>query len=243
VETSSPRPGRPNLHRHSPGTVQSACTAISAPRLNTYLAKTGGNPAGALAAYEYNLRLSGAIYEALAIVEVALRNALDRQLRTWNATQATRAGDRPFQPDWTLDPAPLLKRLVGADLRKAVQRVPHHGRTPSHDDVLAQLTFGTWRYLLPDGDPGKRYLWQACLSNAFPHLTGSTSQLLARVSGLHRYRNRVAHLEPIFGRTQVRQYERAMLFIVRAIDPELETWLASQARITAVLATQPLRWK
>ena len=61
--------------------------AIAEPRFRPYLADADGNEVQALTAYQHNLRVSGAAYEDLAIVEVALRNAIDRALRSWNASQ------------------------------------------------------------------------------------------------------------------------------------------------------------
>jgi hypothetical protein len=50
---------------------------------------------------------------------VILRNALDEQLRGWNSAQRDRRTGRLHSTDWLLDPARLLGRLVGDDIRKA----------------------------------------------------------------------------------------------------------------------------
>ncbi|MEU7139746.1 hypothetical protein ABZ942_09890 [Nocardia sp. NPDC046473] len=56
-------------------------------RLATYSKRCGNDPFKALELYKWNLQLSAAFQQVLAIAEVALRNAIDDQLRTWNATQ------------------------------------------------------------------------------------------------------------------------------------------------------------
>jgi len=130
--------------------------AITEPRFGPYLLEAAGDETAALVGYHHNLRVSGAVYEDLAIVEVALRNAMDEQLRQWNTTQTDATGAR-LGPEWLLTPARLLRRLLRDDLGKAAARAGCAGQAqPSHDDLLTHLTLGSWRYLLPDADPGKQ---------------------------------------------------------------------------------------
>ncbi|RAN71124.1 hypothetical protein B5P43_34320 [Bacillus sp. SRB_336] len=49
---------------------------LSPPRLAPYL-DTAGSLQGAVRLYRWNVELSGAVYEALHIFEVVLRNAMD----------------------------------------------------------------------------------------------------------------------------------------------------------------------
>lgn len=142
-------------------------------RLAPYLAATDGNRRRAVQLYQWNIELSGAVYEAMHVVEVVLRNAIDAQLCRWNATQINASTGNPRTHDWLLDPAPLLKRLVREhELTKARQRaeqaIRRHRRPVAHADLLAQLSFGTWRFLLPDSDPGRQRLWTDALHAAFP---------------------------------------------------------------------------
>jgi len=219
----------------------SVAAAITAPRLSTYLDKSAGDLASALKLYRHNLRLSGAIYEVLAITEVSLRNAMDSQLRLWNSTQTNRSTGQHHSADWTLDPSPLMRRLAGADIRKAAYRAGigrMSASPPSHDDIVAQLSFGTWRFLLPDGDQGKQYLWTASLRGAFPYLKNSDAGLISRVDGIHRLRNRVAHLEPVLGTALIRRQLRSIRFVLRSIQPDLTVWLDDTSRIGDVILTK-----
>jgi hypothetical protein len=215
--------------------------AISPARFAPYLGRALGDPTAALELYRHNLCLSGAAYEASALVEVALRNAIDRQLRLWNGGQISPTG-LPHGEEWLTDPAPLLARLLRDDIRRARGRVARFGGAaqPSHDDLLAQLDFSTWRFLLPDGDPGKQYLWANSLVNGFLHLNGSVARLVNAVDGVYRQRNRVAHLEPLFKGSGTRRQLRSMRFVMRSIDPALEDWLNSVSRVDAVLAQPPM---
>ncbi|GAA1836256.1 Abi family protein [Nocardioides hankookensis] len=217
---------------------------LSEPRLGPYLAAAGGNHKDALRLYGWNIDLSGAVYEALHVFEVVLRNALDQQLCTWNATQSDATTGLPHARDWLMDPSRLLKRLLRDDLEKATKRATTalrgSGRAPGHPDVLTQLTFGTWRFLLPDRDPGRRLLWDQALRHGFPHLSVQPRDLVAQVDGVYRLRNRVAHLEPLLAQGAVRAEYNAMRHVLAAIDPTIEQWFTSRQRITAALRARPV---
>lgn len=216
--------------------------AISQPRLGPYLAAARGNEREALRFYQWNIDLSGAVYEALHVFEVFFRNAVDAEISTWNATQVDRQSGRQHSPDWLLDPARLLERLAGANISRATDqarsalRAPRHrGRAASHADIVAQLSFDTWRYLLPDRDPGRQRLWKDALQNAFPYLQEDPRELVRRVDGAYKLRNRVAHLEPLLRPGVVRAELHGMRWVLRAIDPQLEQWFTSRQRVTQVL--------
>lgn len=122
--------------------------ALSEPRFRTYVSECRGDVDRAAALYVVNMRLSGAALESLHMFEVVLRNALDTQLRAWNNAN----GGSEF---WTLAPVPLLRAILDArgtlQLAETAARnaVRKQKRELTHDDVVAQLSFGTWRYLLP----------------------------------------------------------------------------------------------
>ena len=183
------------------------------------------------------------MYECLHRFEVILRNALDEQLSRWNATQRDRQTGQVHSSDWLMDPARLLHRLVGDDIRKATRRAQvarrGTGTPPGHPDILAQLSFGTWRFLLPDKDPGRQLLWNKTLAAAFPKLAGAPSDLVDHVDHIYKLRNRVAHLEPILNSGIVADRLGRMGTVLLAIDPALEAWFVSRQRVTATLRTRP----
>jgi len=210
------------------------------------LAATNGNQKDALRLYQWNVDLSGAVYEALHMFEVILRNSMDQQLCTWNATQLERGTGRVHSSDWLMDPSHLLRRLTGDDITKANNRAHSAlrsgkpgGRRPGHPDVLAQISFGTWRFLLPDRDAGRQLLWSQALQHAFPHLTEKPADLVTRVNGVYRIRNRVAHLEPLLKSGVVRREYNSMRSVLRAIEPVCEEWFTSRQRVTSTLRTRP----
>ena len=221
---------------------------ISPARFAPYRREASGNIRDAVRLYDWNRELSGAVYELLHMFEVALRNAMDEQLCTWNASQQRSDGTGLHSPDWLLDPAPLLIRLTrnGQDIRKAQKRATSSAKSwrPSrpviHSDVLAQLSLGTWRYLLPNKDPGRQLLWNEALHGAFPHLATPSRTLTAKVHDIHLLRNRVAHLEPLIHTKTVRARLTDVLEVLRAIDTVPEQWAAGQQRVTTVLKARPI---
>lgn len=134
--------------------------AISPTRLAPYLAEANGRTQDAIRLYQWNIEMSGAVYELLHFFEVALRNTMDAQIAGWNSTQDNKATGQQHSRDWLLDPSPLLRRLThdGKDIAQASRRAlvaarqrkgAGRNRELSHGDILAQTSFGTWRFLLP----------------------------------------------------------------------------------------------
>jgi hypothetical protein len=138
-------------------------------------------------------------------------------------------------------PAPLLLRLTRNDTPKAQDRARTavRERQPGHSDVLAQLSFGTWRFLLPDHDAGRQLLWQQATSQAFPYLTSSSTVLVNHVGRIHKLRNRIAHLEPLLDSAMVADRFVSVRAVVAAIDPITDNWIVSRQRVTSVLRNKP----
>lgn len=191
--------------------------------------------------------MSSAVYMMLHLVEVFLRNSIDTQLRAWNATQVNPQTGRPHNNDWLLDPSHLIERVVRRnEIDKATQRaklaVRDSGtslRPITHDEVLAQLMFGTWRFLLPGRDPGRQLLWQDAIRRAFPGLRRPVRELVRDVDRLHRLRNRVAHLGPLLVVPVVSLQLKAARRVLREIEPSAEMWLVSHQQVSTVAAQQP----
>ncbi|WP_026536035.1 Abi family protein [Arthrobacter sp. H14] len=218
---------------------------LSPPRLTPYL-EAGGNLQNAVHLYRWNIDLSGAVYEALHIFEVVLRNAIDEQLCLWNAAQPDPRAGRLHSSDWLLDPSALLERLAGRDIpeakaraSKSTRRRPQDQRQPHHADILAAMSLGTWRFILPSRhDAGKQRLWEDAVRHAFPHLTRSARDLERAVDGVYRLRNRVAHLEPLIN-SRIEAQLVNMRTVIGAIDQDMLSWFASVERIGNVLKQRP----
>lgn len=223
-------------------------------RLDPYLEETGQNEKRALALYRWNVQLAAAFQELLSVTEIVLRNAMDRELQTWNTQQLATS------QSWLLsDPAAPLRSLSAGKRTQALglaakvaskrdSKHRRHGHPVTHDDVLAQITFGLWKDLLPNHDPGagdnttnsnRERMWNEALVKAFPHAADSDGEATFwRVYRLHHLRNRVSHMENLLA-TDTRERTRDIFQLVASINPSAEKWLTGINRVPVVVKTRP----
>lgn len=216
---------------------------LSAPRLERYLTTVGGDRARALRLYDWNTRTSAAILRDLAHFEVALRNAYDVAL-----IPAT----PPGQTHWTFastavfPPLYRTKRAAAQPAQRTdINRKPREildgavqaagGCSAPTGKVIANLTFGFWRYL--SSKAHEKSLWVPYLHTAFPAKT-NRSDLDARVGRLHELRNRVAHHEPLLT-TNLAAALQDVLWVTERIDPAIAQYIASRTDIPTLNASRP----
>ncbi len=133
---------------------------ITVERLGSYLGGAcDGDLKRAFQLYEWNMRASASVMELTSMIEVIVRNALDRELKVWAARRQPGAS-------W-FDIAPLDTH-GRADVSKARSRATRGGkREEVHGRVIADLSLGFWRYLVES-----RYLtalWVPATHAAFAH--------------------------------------------------------------------------
>lgn len=209
--------------------------------------------------YEWNLRIGAAFQEVMMLMEVTMRNAIDAQLRPWNVAQSgnTHNPGVTFTEEWIAHPALPLHGLMASHHKKAndyakaarAKRPPQHPRKKapiSHDDLLAQLSFGTWPSILPDPNRPdasipKRRLWDEAIAQAFPKADPGTSgikQVSVPLKRLHNLRNRVAHGELLLD-VNVQARFSDVLRVLAFIDQELADWCVDVSRVRAVGKERP----
>lgn len=222
---------------------------LSPPRWRTYAAEAARTGADAEALYSWNSQMAAAIFEVLGHIECALREAIDCQLRTWNAQQGQErfikgAAAGPFwaMPDMAAAP---LRSLVSGKCSEARSRVRKSG-SPSHDDIVAQLSFGAWVSLIPRSSPNSHAkqwrLWDEAIVLAFPGLRGdSPRDLHRRLAKLQELRNRIAHHENLLSVNVVARLGD-VLAILAAIDQQLADHVAGESRVRKVAETDPRRF-
>lgn len=199
---------------------------------------TQGDQAKAVALYEWNITASGALYEALAMIEVVVRNAIHDQMAAWHQAEG-------HAKTWLDDPQRRLEHRATADIAAARERAESwrkvNGKVqPTRPDppvgaIVAELNFGFWRFLL-----ARRYegtLWTHAIRHGFP---GARNRRAVEdpMMQLHKLRNRVAHLEPIFARN-LRRDEAAMSQVLDAICPTTSDWARRLRRVQDVDANRP----
>lgn len=188
-------------------------------RMAPYLRACDGNLARARRLYVWNIEISAAFWGPINGVEVAIRNAVHKVL----AEHFDRA-------DWwntrSLDAQAV--RTARDEQSKLTARLS----TVTADDVVASLSFGFWSSILggPKGALEQDLYWQRCLHRAFPgwkyHPNDARARkaFLRRIERLRKFRNRVAHHEPIHARDLHQDHDR-ILEIAALVHPDLAVFL------------------
>jgi hypothetical protein len=196
---------------------------LSIERLGKYLVGAGSDLDKALALYERNTRLSESFYTPLQSMEICFRNRLHDELSTTYGADWYSNGAAPLDPD-------ALQTIQSAvrDLGKAKKPL-------SPGAVVAELNFGFWVSLL-----GPRYdatIWRTALFRAFTENGGrmKRTRVHGRFNAMRRFRNRIAHHEPIFlNDLQARHAE-----IIEATSwmcPQTAAWALYNSRFPATFA-------
>ena len=200
---------------------------FSSERLAPYLAVTGSDPERAVALYAWNADLSAALATTIGHVEVLLRNAMHESLAAWSERQFN-------EPRWFVDPSGLLHPRAAQDIRAARDRASRGPRGESSGRVVAELSFGFWRFLL--AGHYDRSLWRQALFRAFPERRRREVHDAARI--LHLARNRLAHHEPMFNRP-VGEIRSTALSLARWICPVTGEWISRHCRVTSLTGRRP----
>lgn len=223
-------------------------------RLAPYLSAASGDLTRATDLYLWATQLSGALHGQISFVEIAVRNAMDVQLASWNDA----AG---LGRDWSADnhtAEPLysllrkaLKEARGRASREAAERDsghPRSGASVTHDDVIAQLMFGSWVVVVrpmsrTESSHRQEQLWREALAQAFPHAAAGDAgrvDIGNQLETLRRLRNRVAHHDNLL-RVNVQHRFSSMLSLLSKLDPSYPTLATGRSTIRRLLREDPRR--
>ena len=226
--------------------------AIPPIRLSAFMSPAHGDVNQARQLYVWDRDVAMSLLADIAIIEVAFRNALNRQLV------------EHFGVDWPCREIGLDDRSKSA-LSRAWKYLPPQQRDLDH--LIPLLTFGFWRNLLESGGfvgrAPQRFavsyelLWRASLHRAFPggkqlarleSAQYTRTWVLQTVSIVHAARNRAAHHEPFIAgfplpgqktrANSLQAYEQC-LKLARLIDRNLGNALAATSKFPEILMAQP----
>ncbi|MDE5981969.1 MAG: Abi family protein, partial [Duncaniella sp.] len=174
---------------------------LSPERLTRYVEACENDTRKAMSLYRLNLSLSQEVFTLLSCFEVALRNAIDKELtfrlgKNWLRDSVSKGGI--FDIVSCRDSARIIA--------KAYNRLSHNGEY-SHHKLLAEMEFGIWKYMF--ANPQYRATGQILL-RIFPNKPRSSAEIqynnsymFNELDGINILRNRIAHHEPIcFARRQ-----------------------------------------
>ena len=186
-------------------------------RLATYLQEVDGDLARALELYDWNGRMAAECFVAIGHLEVLMRNAIDHALRTL-AQEETRG------VPWYLQRGVRLESDVRNEIEKVRDRLVGLKRSDSRDNLIANLSFGTWTQLL-----GAKHdeLWNRGLRTAFPNAE-NRKQVRELAESIRRTRNKVAHHNYL--RTMDVPHAMDQVFhLAELISPEYARWMKSRS--------------
>jgi hypothetical protein len=193
--------------------------SISQERLGRYIAEKGDLDQ-ALALYERNTRLAEALHTSLQNLEICLRNTIHREMST------------AYGADWlTNGDPPLKKHSLDKIAEGQKQLATNAGNVGS---LIAELKFAFWVGLL-----ARQYdatLWRAALHACFPNARPRRRGIIySRFNAIRRFRNRVAHHEPIYDKCH--QLHPEIIEAIGWMCADTQAWTSHNCRFLAVFGS------
>jgi len=167
--------------------IQTFKKVFSQDRTQRYLDKFQDDEDKAMLYYKINLQISEAFYPILSILEVALRNSLNRELTKHFGTT-----------EWhTHIAATIGLKGINQEITNATRFITKRGETINSSKIVSELTLGFWVRVL--NVEYEKILWKS-LRLAFPYLPKQERKrhrVSVPLNNIRNFRNRVYHNEPI----------------------------------------------
>lgn len=206
--------------------------AISAPRISTYDRAMPSDQRDALELYTWNAQVSAAFMLPLHFVEVLTRNAAA------DALQSTYGSQWQWSPGFEQSLPKLKPGIPGYSPRSDLIGV--RKREPTAGKVIPELKFVFWQKMFT-----ARYdqrLWDPFITTLFPHASGPARVVRQRVydhlEHIRKFRNRVAHHEPIFNRNLAEDLDTITDLIGMRSDAAA-AWLDERETVSGLLLLRP----
>ncbi len=161
---------------------------ISKERLKPYLRYHSDNFENAVAHYKANIEISESFYPMLSVLEIALRNNLDFQLK------------RKFKDDNWFENSEFIKivnRFQIDRVSEARNKILREKKAITTGRIIAELSFGFWTSLLDS--KFEKNLWKN-IRLAFPNCPKSIRKrktMSSKFNGIRKFRNRIFHHEAV----------------------------------------------
>lgn len=212
--------------------------ALSAARLVTFQTVPGFSPdAHVLDRYSWHALMSAAFFASLHVCEVSVRNAVD------SALAATYGGDWPWNRNFERSlPNPRGSHFKPqAELLRARDKM----RVGATGKVIAELKFAFWCHMFT-----VRYqerLWRGQMHRCFPNFPNSgfpsgpsqARQIIhAELETLRRFRNRIAHHEPVLT-DPLPQLQQSIHSLILWSSLDVADWHATWETVTSCLQRKP----
>lgn len=199
---------------------------LSEPRFIAYLDRAGGDESHAIELYLFNSRLAKSFLFPLNVVEIVVRNAVDQTLARIAGTS-----------DWHKD-RDFIDKTFSSRSNEALQKaIVRAGEQSDKNKLVAELTFDFWSNIFR-----REYasVWRTKINIAFPNLQRGEGRdnIQKLVCKINRFRNRVAHHEPILSENP----PDMLSAIAKLIDLRCQTtaqWMRHHATVDKIIRTRP----
>lgn len=195
----------------------------------------GYDPAKAIKLYKYNIQACQALYPLISVLEVALRNALDRQLTAffkaprWLLNRRNDFANHPGMTRKDVNGNVVYDHFFADKLQKAGNKVKYRGVPVTHGKLLAELTFGFWVKFF---DSGAIKVLKGVPLQAFRNKPSIKLALVhSHLNFIVTLRNPIAHNEPVcFDKAgnlclpMLVNYESDITAALGWIDSDLQAW-------------------
>lgn len=210
--------------------IQAVKHTLSIARMSTYeqAVKVGNNEITSLELYAWNAQTSSAFLTPLHICEVVIRNVVSEVLEA-------KYGDK-----WAFSASfqRSLPKFEQQELEKTITRlkVREIGR------LIPELKFFFWQSMLTKRHDNR--LWNHYLIQAFPNLDDTQTikehrkNIYNELDNIRRFRNRIAHHEPIFTRNLTDDFNR----IVKLVNYRCKntcTWMVDNQSVLESIHKDP----
>ena len=214
---------------------------FSTERMSTYVCSAQMTDCDVIDLYVWNGRISKALLEDIAHVEVLLRNFMSKRL-------AKACGHE----DWYKDDARFRfnsskTRRFETSVMEIERQIRHSGKPVTPGRVIADMSLGSWCFLL--SSRLEQTVWRALRDPANGGMPNYPSRKRAvfesHVKTMRDLRNRLSHqehlvLDNLMDEDRYLDGQCANLdWIARVIDPKAADWIRSQSRVTALRARRP----
>jgi hypothetical protein len=194
-------------------------------RMQKYFAAHPADESLAITHYQFNIEISESFYPCLSVFEVALRNAINRELITKFGTE-----------EWYnhFSSTPGLSKLT-KEISIAQMQITKRRELVTPSKVVAELTFGFWARLF--NSEFELILWKD-LRRAFPFLPKGKKQrkhISAPINNFRNFRNRIFHNEPIcWNLSKLMEIHNQMIEALGWINKDLPAWIMQFDRFASV---------
>ena len=190
---------------------------ISQERLQPYLNHHSGNYEKAIAHYKANVLISESFYPLISILEVGLRNSIDKQF-------IRRFTDNKWYEN--IEFVRIVSKYQIDRISDARSNIQSSKKEITTGRIVSELTFGFWTSLFDT--KFELTLWKN-LRFAFPNCPKQNRKrkiISAKLNSIRKFRNRIFHHESISWNLEVLEsYKQDIIEGINWLDKDLLIWI------------------